>query len=89
MKNDSIVFVRMDTHKEFTEIAYSLDGRDNDIIHLGRIQSTKQGLLKLARQLQSKYPHATLHFMKQALVVTGCTDSSLNKVIAATLSHPL
>ena len=66
MKNDSIVFVGMDTHKEFTEVAYSLDGRDNDIIHLGRIQSTKQGLLKLARQLQSKYPHATLHFLYEA-----------------------
>ncbi len=66
MKNDSILFIGMDTHKEFTEVAYSLDGRENDIIHSGRIQSTKQGLLKLARQLQAKFPHATLHFLYEA-----------------------
>ena len=66
MKNDNIVYVGMDTHKEFSEIAYSLDGRENEIVHLGRVQSNKQGLLKLARQLQSKYPKATLHFVYEA-----------------------
>ena len=66
MKNDNILFIGMDTHKEFTEVAYSLDGRNNEVIHLGRIPSTKQGLLKLARQFQSKYPHATLHFLYEA-----------------------
>ncbi len=66
MKNDSILFIGMDTHKEFTEVAYSLDGRNNEVIHLGRIPSTKQGLLKLARQFQSKYPNATLHFLYEA-----------------------
>jgi len=66
MKNDSILFIEMDTHKEFTEVAYSLDGRNYEIIHLGRIPSTKQGLLKLVRQFQSKYPNATLHFLYEA-----------------------
>jgi len=66
MKNNSILFIEMDAHKEFTEVAYSLDGRNNEVIHLGRIPSTKQGLLKLARQFQSKYSHATLHFLYEA-----------------------
>ena len=66
MKNDSILFIGMDTHKEFTEVAYSPDGRQHEIIHLGRVPSTKQSLLKLARQFQSKYPHATLHFLYEA-----------------------
>ena len=66
MKNDSILFIGMDTHKEFTEVAYSPDGRQHEIIHLGRVPSTKQALLKLARQFQSKYPHATLHFLYEA-----------------------
>jgi transposase len=66
MTNDSIVFIGLDTHKENTEVAYSTDGRDQPINHLGRIKTTKQGIEKLARQFQSKYPKATLHFVYEA-----------------------
>ena len=51
--NNTLIFVGMDTHKEFTEVAYSLDGRDEHSHHHGKIPTTKQALSKLARQLQS------------------------------------
>lgn len=66
MHNHSIVFIGLDTHKENTEVSYSSDGRDQPISHFGRIKSTKQGFEKLARQFQSKYPGATLHFVYEA-----------------------
>lgn len=66
MMNDTLIFIGMDTHKEFTEIAYAPDGRDEHAQHYGKIPTTKPALKKLARQLQSKYPHATLHFVYEA-----------------------
>ena len=51
----------METHKEFTKVAYVLDGRDESVHHHGRIQTTKPSLVKLARQFQSQYPQARLH----------------------------
>lgn len=66
MKKDSIVFIGLDTHKEFTEVVYCLDARGGEFHHLGRIQSTKPGLAKLARNLQSQFPNATLHFVYEA-----------------------
>jgi transposase len=66
MKNDNILFIGLDTHKEQTQVAYTLDHRNSEINDLGRIQTTKTGFVKLARQLQSKYPHATLHFVYEA-----------------------
>lgn len=66
MKNHSIIFVGLDTHKEFTEVAYCLDERSTEINHLGRVSSAKASIIKLARQLQSKFPHATLHFVYEA-----------------------
>jgi len=66
MKNDNILFIGLDTHKEQTQVAYTLDHRTAEINDLGRIQTTKTGFVKLARQLQSKYPHATLHFVYEA-----------------------
>jgi len=66
MKNDSIILVGLDTHKESTEVAYSLDGRENSPAHFGKIQTTKQAFTKLIRHFQSKYPHATLHFVYEA-----------------------
>ena len=66
MKNDNILFIGLDTHKEQTQVAYTLDHRTSEINDLGRIQTTKTGFVKLARQLQSKYPHATLHFVYEA-----------------------
>jgi len=63
MKNDNILFIGLDTHKEQTKVAYTPVNRTAEINDLGRIQTTKTGFVKLARQLQSKYPHATLHFV--------------------------
>jgi len=66
MQKDNILFIGLDTHKEQTQVAYTLDHRTSEINNLGRIQSTKAGFVKLARQLQSKFPHATLHFVYEA-----------------------
>lgn len=66
MNQHSIIFIGLDTHKEFTEVVYCLDQRGGDSHHLGRIKSTKPGIAKLARNLQSKYPNATLHFVYEA-----------------------
>ena len=66
MTKDNIVFIGLDTHKEFTEVAYELDERASDTIHFGRIPSTKQAFTKLARQFQAKYPKATLDFTYEA-----------------------
>ena len=66
MKNDNIVFIGLDTHKEQTQVSYALDHRTAEVNDLGRIQTTKTGFVKLSRQLQSKYPHATLHFVYEA-----------------------
>ena len=51
MSNHSIIFVGLDTHKEFTEIAYSLNNRRYPIQHLGRIKTTKFALSKLSRRI--------------------------------------
>lgn len=66
MSNHSIIFIGLDTHKESSEVAYSPDSRDEPVVHFGKIKTTKQGFEKLVRQLQSKYPHATLHFVYEA-----------------------
>jgi len=66
MQHNTLMFVGMDTHKEFTEVAYSLDGRDEGTHRHDKIPTTKPALSKLARQLQGKYPHATLHFVYEA-----------------------
>ena len=66
MTKDNIIFIGLDTHKESTEVAYVLDGRESVPIHFGKIPSTKQAFTKLARQFQSKYPNATLHFTYEA-----------------------
>lgn len=66
MNNISIVFIGLDTHKEFFEVAHELDGRDNHVIHDGRISSSKSSVIKMARDFQSKYPQATLHFVYEA-----------------------
>jgi hypothetical protein len=62
MNKDNIIFIGMDTHKDFCENAYCLDSRDSTPQPLGRITTTKLAITKLARQFQSKYPSATLHF---------------------------
>ena len=66
MNNTSILFISLDTGKEFSEVAYSgMDWEDKPVLH-GRIKTTKQALQKLARQFQSQYPGTTLHFVYEA-----------------------
>lgn len=66
MRNSSIVFIGMDTHKESTDVGYALDGRENSPVHYGKITTRKLSVKKLARHFQSKYPKATLHFVYEA-----------------------
>ncbi len=66
MNNDSIIFIGLDTHKSFIQVSVLQDHRGASPEHLGRIKSTKSTLIKLAQQLQSKYPKATLHFVYEA-----------------------
>ncbi len=66
MNKHSIFFIGLDTHKNFTEVAYIEDVRGAKPQHLGRILSNKSAFKKLVRQLQSKYPQTTLHFIYEA-----------------------
>jgi len=66
MSKHNILFIGLDTHKSFTEVAYIEDERGVKPIHLGRILSNKAAFKKLVRQFQSKYPQATLHFVYEA-----------------------
>lgn len=58
--------IGQDTHKEFIEIAYIEDQRGTVPVHFGRISSSKVAIKKFARQFQTKYPKATLHFVYEA-----------------------
>ena len=66
MTKHNIVFIGMDTHKSFIEVAYIEDLRGVKPTHIGKSPSTKQSVKKLIRQFESKYPEATLHFVYEA-----------------------
>ncbi|WP_371189938.1 IS110 family transposase [Thalassotalea ponticola] len=66
MNKHNILFIGLDTHKEFSQVALLEDGRGVKAVNYGKIKSTKQSFIKLARTLQSKYPSATLHFVYEA-----------------------
>ncbi len=66
MNKHTILFIGLDTHKVFTEVAYIEDQRGAKGVHFGRITSTKAAIKKLIRQFESKYPQATLHFVYEA-----------------------
>ncbi|BBN82259.1 IS110 family transposase [Pseudoalteromonas sp. A25] len=66
MTKHNILFIGLDTHKEFIEVAYIEDNRGAQPIHFGRISSAKAAIKKLIRQFESKYPNATLHFVYEA-----------------------
>lgn len=66
MSKHSILFIGLDTHKEFVEVAYIEDQRGAKPVHLGRQPCSKVAIKKLARQFESKYPEATLHFVYEA-----------------------
>lgn len=63
MTKDTLFFIGLDTHKESTEVAYVPDDRHSSCQHYGKLPTTKQGFIKLVRQLTSKYQDATLHFV--------------------------
>jgi hypothetical protein len=86
---NNILFINLGTHEVFTEVAYIEDQRGAKSTHLGKVLSNKAAFKKLARQLQSKYPDATLHFLftKQALVAIGFIACSPALIIAAMSSH--
>jgi len=63
MDKHSILFIGLDTHKEFNEVAYIEGLRGAQPVHLGRVSSSKVAVQKLVRQFESKYPGATLHFV--------------------------
>ena len=63
MNKDSIIFIGLDVHKSFIQIAVLQEHREANPQHLGCIKSNKSALIKLTKQLQSKYPKATLHFV--------------------------
>lgn len=66
MSKTSILFIGLDTHKEFSQVAYCEDSRTSLPQSYGRIRSTKQAFSQLARQFQSRHPDATLHFVYEA-----------------------
>jgi transposase len=66
MNKHNILFIGLDTHKEFVEVAYIEDQRGAEPIHHARQPTTKLAITKLARQFESKYPDATLHFVYEA-----------------------
>ena len=66
MNKHSILFIGLDTHKEFNEVAYIEEHRGANPVHLGRVSSSKVAVQKLVRQFESKYPGATLHFVYEA-----------------------
>lgn len=65
MNKHTILFIGLDTHKEFNEVAYIEEHRGAHV-HLGRVSSSKVAVQKLVRQFESKYPGATLHFFYEA-----------------------
>jgi len=66
MYKHNILFIGLDTHKVSTEVAHIEDQHGAKPVHHGKIKTTKAAITKLARQYQSKYPQATLHFVYEA-----------------------
>ncbi|MEQ3531420.1 IS110 family transposase [Pseudoalteromonas sp. XMcav11-Q] len=66
MNKHNILFIGLDTHKEFNEVAYIEDHRGAQPVHFGRVTSSKIAVKKLVRHFESKYPDATLHFVYEA-----------------------
>ena len=66
MNKHNILFIGLDTHKEFVEVAYIEDQRGAAPVHFGKQPCSKVALKKLARHFESKYPDATLHFVYEA-----------------------
>lgn len=63
MNNFNIIFIGFYTLKTFTQIAVLKDDRGAKPESLGKMNTNKSSFIKLARQLQSKYPKTTLHLL--------------------------
>jgi len=61
--NNITIFVGLDTAKTNTEVACAEVGHDTKPTLHSKIKTTKQGIEKLVRQLQSKYPGARFIFV--------------------------
>jgi len=44
MRKHSIMFIGLDTHKQFIAVAFAEDGREHRPVHLGRVPSNKAQL---------------------------------------------
>ena len=44
MNKYSMIFIGLDTHKEFHEVAYCEDSRGAEVVHYGRIPSSKASI---------------------------------------------
>jgi transposase len=66
MIKHNILFIGLDTHKVFSEVAYIEDPRGANPVHYGRISSSKAAIKKRVRHFESKHPKATLHFTYEA-----------------------
>jgi len=72
MNKHSMIFIGLDTHKEFHEVAYCEEQRGASAVHYGRIPSSKVSVKKLIRQFESKYPGQQFTWcMKQGRVAIG------------------
>ncbi len=54
MNKHSILFIGLDTHKEFNEVAYIEDHRNAQHVHLGRFSSSKVAVQKLVSQFPKR-----------------------------------
>lgn len=73
----NIVFIGLDTHKDFHEVAYVEEQRGAQVVHQGRINGSKVAIQKMVRQFESKYPHATLHLSPKKQVIKSKPTSAM------------
>ena len=66
MNNNSIIFIGLDTHKSFIQVAVLQDHRGAIPIHYGRIKSNKSALIKLSQNRHSPFLNPTLYFVYEA-----------------------
>ena len=88
MTKHNILFIGLDTHKTFTEVAYIEVQRGAKTIHLGKILSNKAAFKELADNYNQNT--LTLHFIlftKQALADIGFIVYSLAYIIVVTSLH--
>lgn len=58
-----MIFIGLDTHKEFHEVAFCEEQPCASAACYGRISSSKVGVKKLLCQFESKYPTLAQHCM--------------------------